>query len=399
MKALLFVTEKFPWPLDDGGQIRTYQILRSVALKFPVILIATAPSCPQDKEPIERLGVEVITVRRHRTRFLSPWYLVVSLFTKRPYPLPKNFSRQILKTIRQQVRAGRVQAIHLNHLDAAQYIDWLDEFRSEVKVVFDSHNLLTPLYGRLLKVERNLLRKAFIWVQLRKMQAYERATIQKIDCVAVCSTVERDILAKWGVTQSLVLRNGVDTQYYTPAGRLRVDGQPLAMVFTGALDYFPNADGIRWFLRCVSPKLKQLGIDSTLTVVGKNPPNDLLSCQAAGGIKFTGRVADVRPYTRSADLFVVPLQIGGGTRLKILEALAMKIPVISTGVGAEGLDLNDGVHLRIVDDAAEMAETIAELSAFPDRMQELAYRGYEYVINHYDWSAVTAPIFGAYANG
>jgi glycosyltransferase involved in cell wall biosynthesis len=397
-RTILFVSEKFPWPLDDGGQIRTYQILRSLAVQFSVILVATDPLCPQDKEAIQKLGIEVITVPRHRNHLMLPWYVLGSLFTKRPYPLPKNFSRRLLNEIRHQVSAGRVQAIHLNHLDAAQYVDWLDEFRSEVKIVFDTHNLLAPLYERLLNVEPNYLRKLFIWVQSRKMNLYERATIQKADCVAVCSTVERDILCSWGLNACLVVPNGVDTEFYTPAPVRSVDGRPLALVFTGAMDYLPNADGIRWFLRCVSPKLDKLEIQYKITIVGKNPPADLLAWELPGKIEFTGRVVDVRPYTHSADLFVVPLQVGGGTRLKILEALAMKVPVVSTRVGAEGLELHDGIHLRVVDDASTMAQTIAELSALPDRGQEMAHRGREYVSKKYDWAAVTAPLSRFYAS-
>ncbi len=398
VKTVLFVTEKFPWPLDDGGQIRTYQILKNLSAQFSIILITLDPSCPEYEEPIRNLGVEVITVPRYRPRWMLPWHILRSLVTKRPYPLPKNFSPNILKEIRRQLSTGEVQALHLNHLDAAQYIDWLDDFRSQVKVVLDTHNLLTSLYARFVATERNYFRKAYIWTQWRKMRFYEKATTQKADCVVVCSENEREILHSWGLKTGLVVPNGVDTQFYTPEPVSRVDGKPVQLVFTGAMDYLPNADGIRWFLRSVLPKLDGLAVHYKLTVVGKNPSADLRAWETPGKVEFTGRVDDVRPYTRSADVFVVPLHIGGGTRLKILEALAMKVPVVSTRVGAEGLDLRDGIHLRVVDDASTMAQTIAELCALPDRGQEMARRGREYVSRNYDWAAVTAPLCRSYAN-
>jgi glycosyltransferase involved in cell wall biosynthesis len=162
------------------------------------------------------------------------------------------------------------------------------------------------------------------------------------------------------------------------------------------MDYLPNAHGIRWFLHSVLPELDRRLLNYKLTIVGKSPPVDLLSWERPGRIEFTGRVDDVRPYTRSADVFVVPLQIGGGTRLKILEALAMEVPVVSTRIGAEGLDLRDCVHLRLADDVSTMAQAIAELCAQPNVAQEMARRGREHVLARYDWEAVTYPLCGYY---
>src|SRR5262249_12242507 len=150
------------------------------------------------------------------------------------------------------------------------------------------------------------------------------------------------VLQEWGVKNCVVVPNGVDTQFFAPQRALPgKEGQPVQLVFTGAMDYLPNADGMRWFLRSVLPELDHRLPRYKLTIVGKNPPADLRVWERPGKIEFTGRVEDVRQYTRSADMFVVPLQVGGGTRLKILEALAMQIPVVSTRIGAEGLDLQD----------------------------------------------------------
>jgi glycosyltransferase involved in cell wall biosynthesis len=387
---ILFVTEKFPWPLDDGGQIRTYQILKSLSAQFSVILVALRPFYPEYEEPIRRLGVEVITVPPCRSARMLPWYLLQSLFTKRPYPLSKNFSRGILCEIRRRIIIGDVRAIHLNHLDAAQYLDWLQFVRAQPKLVFDTHNLLTSLYSRLTQRESNVFRQAFYRIQWRKTRMYEHATMHRADLVIVCSELERQVLDEWGVRNCLVIPNGVDTEFFTPGP----DGcsprnQPVHLVFTGAMDYLPNADGLRWFFRSVMPELDRVLSHYKLTIVGKNPPADLLARERPGRIEFTGRVEDVRPYSRLADVFVVPLRIGGGTRLKVLEALAMQVPVVSTRLGAEGLDLSDGVHLRLADDSSAMAQAIAELCACPDGAREMARRGRERVLGRYDWRSVT----------
>lgn len=394
---ILFVTEKFPWPLDDGGQIRTYHVLKSLSSQFSVTLVSLAPALPEYEEPIHNLGVELITFPRRRPPWKLFWYAVQALFTKRPYPLPKNFSSEILTEIRRRIHTGKVQAVHFNHLDAAQYIDWLTRMDVPVRVVFDTHNLLTALYGRLVETEKNLCRKAYFWVQWRKMCDYEQATMHKTDCVVVCSEVEQQVLQEWRVKKCLVVPNGVDTQFFTlQPPLLRKEGQPIQLVFTGAMDYLPNADGIRWFLGSVLPELDRRLPRYKLTIVGKNPPADLRNWECSGKIEFTGRVEDVRQYTCLADVFVVPLWIGGGTRLKILEALAMQIPVVSTRIGAEGLNLQDGVHLRLADDVSTMVQAIIELSTQPDHAQKIARRGREYVLEQYDWNAVTLPLFRYY---
>ena len=391
--TILFVTEKFPWPLDDGGQIRTYQILSSLASRFSVTLIALSPQTSQSEEAIRDLGIDTVTFSRSRPVWMTPCYIIQALFTNRPYPLPKNFSTEILAEIRRRIDVGHVGALHLNHLDAAQYIDHLDGMSCRIKVVIDTHNVLTSLYARIVDAEDNVLRKAYSWIQLRKMRLYERTTLQKADCVIVCSEAERQVLEECGVKSCLVVPNGVDTAFFAPLPvPPRPTARPVHLVFTGAMDYLPNADGLRWFFRSVLPKLDRVFSHYKLTIVGKNPPKDLLARNRPGRIEFTGWVEDIRPYTRSADVFVVPLRIGSGTRLKVLEALAMQVPVVSTRIGAEGLNLTDGVHLRLADDSSAMAQAIAELCACPDRAREMARRGREQVLGRYDWRAVTCSL-------
>jgi glycosyltransferase involved in cell wall biosynthesis len=314
--------------------------------------------------------------------------------------LPKNFSRNILKEIRRRLDTKKVEAIHFNHLDAAQYLDWLDLGRSDVKLIFDTHNILTTLYSHFFGSTTCTLRKAYSWIQWKKMCRYEQRIMGRLDCVIVCSELGRQFLRSWGIETALVVPNGVDTTAFFPptaAGRNLADSRA-HLVFTGAMDYLPNADGIRWFIRSVLPKLDEFAVRYRLTVVGKNPPDDLRACAASGKIEFTDRVVDVRPYTASANVFIVPLRIGGGTRLKILEALAMQIPIVSTRIGAEGLDLKDGIHLRVADEPSAMARAIAELCASPARALEIAGQGHQKILAKYTWEIVTGPLCEYYKN-
>jgi glycosyltransferase involved in cell wall biosynthesis len=229
------------------------------------------------------------------------------------------------------------------------------------------------------------------------MQRYEKSVLLKSDCVIVCSEAERELLKLWGVHNALVVPNGVDTDFFRPKVRnFRSSHIVPHLLFIGAMDYFPNMDGIRWFLRFVVPELSRRMSSYKLTIVGRNPPVDLLAWQQPGRVEFTGFVDDVRPYASSADVFFVPLRIAAGTRLKILEALAMELPVVSTRVGAEGLEFLDRVHFRLVDTAREMADVVVGLCEDPNGAQEMARAACEKLRERYGWSAVTTPLCAFY---
>jgi polysaccharide biosynthesis protein PslH len=397
--TILFISEKFPWPLDDGGQIRTFQMLKALASESRVILIALAPASVQNEEAVRDLGIEVVTFPSAKRKWKIPWQLLQALFTRRPYPLPKNFSRPILSEIRRRIETENIRELYFNHLDAAQYIEWLEGVQPPVRAVCDTHNVLSVFYERMFTSERNLFRKAYCWLQWRKMERYEKAILRKCDRVIVCSEVERQLVENWGLTSCTVVPNGVDVNFFTssaPSASAQYLGAAAHLVFTGAMDYYPNSEGVRWFLESVAPELARRLANYRVTIVGKNPPSDLLVYQDPGKVEFTGFVEDVRPYTRSADIFIVPLRVAGGTRLKILEALAMRVPVVSTSVGAEGLDLENRTHLRLADTPAEMVEAIAQLLSDRERANEMAEAGCRKVRKEYSWDKVAAPLAAYY---
>jgi polysaccharide biosynthesis protein PslH len=406
---ILFVSEKFPWPIDDGGQIRTYNVLRTLASEFEVSLVALEPPSPAHEKPIRDLRVEVKTLRKVRPRWAMPWYATQSLFTRAPYPLAKNFSRAMLAEIRGQLATGTVGALHMNQIDAVQYVEPLGLARGRspsarrfapepgVRTVFDTLNVLTTMYERLAEAARDPLRKAYCTLQWRKMSRYERAIMRAVDRVLVCSEIEKDLLRVWGVEQAMLVPNGVDTSYFSFEERApRSPDAPPTIVFSGGMDYLPNQDGVRWFIESVLPELKKLLPRAKLVVVGKNPPPSLTALAKPGEIEITGRVDDVRPYVRGSDVMVVPLRIGGGTRLKILEALSMGVPIVSTKVGAEGILVTDAKDILVADDPPAMARAIASLCSDPARASELVRNGRELVRSRYDWPSVTRELVEYY---
>ncbi len=388
--GVLFVTEKFPWPVDDGGQARTYHVLRCLAASLPVTLISLAPPREEDVEPIRELGVEVVVVGRRAASWTAPFHAGKALFTRAPYPMRKNYRRAILSEIRQRVASGEARVVHFNHLDAAQYVEELGPLRAQVKCVFDTHNVLTTMYARLRDAAGNVVARRYLELQWMRMSRFEREVMKQMDLVCVCSDVERALLRTWGIDDALVIQNGVDTDYFQPGERAL--GERPVIVFTGALGYAPNADALRWFLDAVVPELRKELPDFLMRFVGKDPPPDLLARAQENVIEFTGRVDDVRPYMRDAHVFICPLRIGGGTRLKILDAMALGLPVVSTTIGAEGLAVTNQHNILLADERREFALAIVDMVRSPVRAGHLAYNGRALVEAKYGWSGVVRPL-------
>jgi len=394
---ILFVGEKFPHPLDDGGQIRTYHVLRALAAEFPTTLISLDAPSAEDERAIRDLGVEVVPCGPRRASWTVPWFAAQALFTRAPYPMRKNFSRAILAEIRRRLAAGSVRALHLNHLDAAQYVEHLGPARAGVRVVFDTHNLLTQLYERMAASAPDPIRRAYTIVQWWRMSRFEPAILRAVDRALVCSDLERERLRVWGVDRALVVPNGVDVERFSPEGRRpSAEGAPARIVFVGALSYAPNREAVRWLLDGILPELRAILPRFELTVVGKGAPGRLFARARPGEVEIAGRVDDVRPFLARADVCAVPMKAGGGTRIKILDSMAAGTPVVSTRVGAEGIDARDGESIVLADEAAAFARAIADLARSPERARSIAAAARRLVEERYAWPRVLAPLVDGY---
>jgi glycosyltransferase involved in cell wall biosynthesis len=389
---VLSVSEKFPWPVDDGGQIRAWRILKAMARELDVTLVALAPPRPEDVAPAEALGVRVVTLPNERTSTSNALHAAAALVTRRPSPLGKNWSRPLLDAVRRELAAGDVSSLHLNQIDTAQYLAELGPVGpGRPPAVFETQNVLTTMYRRLFETATGL-RRAYCAVQARKMARYEPELMRGFDLVTVCSEIEAAWCREPGVERVAVIPNGVDTTAFAPEPTPRAPGERPTLVFTGAMSYLPNREGLEWFLDRVAPLVERKVGDFRVLVVGKDPPPGLRERARPGRLELTGWVDDVRAPMRSAEVSVVPLRIGGGTRIKILEALALGVPVVSTRVGAEGLDVTHGRDILLADEPEPMAAAIAELLTSPARRTALAQAGRALVVERYDWDAVVAPL-------
>jgi glycosyltransferase involved in cell wall biosynthesis len=257
-----------------------------------------------------------------------------------------------------------------------------------VPVVLFQHNVEAEIWRRHAEVAGNPLSRWYFGVQHARMARYEGTACRGADHVVAVSEHDARIFRdSYRVTSVSDVPTGVDVEYFDP--KPFAERVPGRLVFTGSMDWMPNADGITWFTQHVWPLIRQARPDATFTVVGRNPPAAVQSLATSGsGIEVTGSVPDVRPYLGTGSVFVVPLRVGGGTRLKIYEAMAMECPTVSTAVGAEGLPVKDVEHLRIADDATTFAARCVELLDDVTTATGMAARAAHYVRANFGWDAV-----------
>jgi glycosyltransferase involved in cell wall biosynthesis len=255
--------------------------------------------------------------------------------------------------------------------------------KTSAPLILFEHNVEYMIWQRLAAVERRSWRRALLELEWRKMRRAERASCTRADLTIAVSEDDRERLQTLApAAHCVAVPTGVDTNYFSPGDAIET---PHHLVFTGSMDWFPNEDAILYFADAILPRIRLQIPDVTLAVVGRNPSARLLAAVQRTGIVVTGTVDDVRPFMADAAVYVVPLRAGGGTRLKIFEALAMGKAVVSTTVGAEGLAVTHGHNIVIADDPDAFARSVIELLRDPAKRGALGRAGRQLVETRYSW--------------
>jgi glycosyltransferase involved in cell wall biosynthesis len=252
-----------------------------------------------------------------------------------------------------------------------------------------THNVEAEIWRRHAETEARRLRKRLYRTQWKRMLRFEGRTVARFDRVLAVSDVDRETLQRlYGnrlAAPVSVIPTGVDTQYFAPLPPSR-DRRP-NIVFTGSMDWLPNSDGVEYFCREILPLVRQEEPEATFTIVGRSPTPAVRRLAAECAVEVTGRVEDVRPYLAKATVYVVPLRIGGGTRLKIFEAMSAGRAVVSTKIGAEGLPAEDGRHLLLADDPPSFARAVVRLIRDAGAREQIERDARALVTERYDWAA------------
>jgi len=390
---VLVVDEALPYPADSGKRIRTFELMRRLAREFAITFAyhREGGPAPEAEEAARDAGLELLPVDRapltkRGVRFA--WDLGRNLLLRTPYMVMAHRTRALRAAVRDAVQRLAPALVHVEWTPLLANLP--DE--ANVPVCVAAHNVETLIWERYRQNEPGLARGLYIAAQVRKVRRFEQHAFRAADAVIAVSAADaariRDWRGRGGVD---VVANGVDAAHFAPRPEAAVD--PDELLFVGSLDWRPNLDAVTWFVESAWPRVRAARPATTFTVVGRNPPPWLAARLAGvGGVRLEGGVADVRPFMARAALSIVPLRIGGGSRLKICEALAMARPVVSTSVGAEGLDVGSGVVRA--DGAGPLADAILAALDDPEACRSRAAAGRERVLADYAWDRL-APLQAA----
>jgi protein-tyrosine-phosphatase/glycosyltransferase involved in cell wall biosynthesis len=374
------------WPADTGGRIRSLHLLSELSHRHQVTLLTTHAPGDDPRALAARLprctvaSLPWAIPKRGSAAFAAA--LARSWLTPAPVDLLKFRRRALRQEVRLRLEAGAADLCVADFLSATANVP----SRSPVPVVLFAHNVEHLIWKRLRDVETRAWRRALLELEWRKLRRAEARACAAATLTVAVSEPDAELLraAAPGATVRTI-PTGVDAAYFAPGGSLEI---PAALVFTGSMDWHPNEDAVLHFLHAVLPRIRKEVPDVSFTVVGRNPGARLRAAADEAGVLVTGTVEDIRPHVATAAVYVVPLRIGGGTRLKIFEALAMGKAVVSTGVGAEGLPLAPGSHFLQADAPEEFARAVVGLLRDPVRRRSLGEAGRRLVETRFSWPTV-----------
>ena len=386
MLKVLFFSHPFPLPMDSGGKIRTGQLLRHLSRRFDITLVSTtdghrdAAHAPGLPELCRRFhGVPQRAPRRGSAAF----YLRVLRLALSRYPVTVagDTSPALRATIDRLLGEERYDLMVCDFLQPSLNVLGL---RRCPRLLFQ-HNVESVIVRRHYETATHPLVRLFWRQQWQKMARYEREACREFDGVVTVSEVDRRILEReFGARRVWAIPTGVDTEHFRPS---RDPVEENTLIFTGAMDWLPNEDAILYFATEILEPLRALVPGVRLTVVGRNPSRRLVDRLASRPeIQVIGRVEDVRPHVARHAVFVIPLRVGGGTRIKVFEAMAMGKAVVSTRIGVEGLPVRDGEHVVLADRPADFAAATARLLKDSTDREALGRRARRYVERHASWS-------------
>jgi glycosyltransferase involved in cell wall biosynthesis len=391
---VVLVDEELPYPPTSGKRIRTLNLTLRLAQRHRLTYVCHRNADAEEARIAAAFfaenGIETVVVDRAVPPKSGPRFylrLAANLLSPLPYSVATHTSRALRRALADE---AALEPVDVWHCEWTPYAEALRGIAGDRRVVI-AHNVESVIWQRYYETETNPLRRWYIGRQWRKFRRFERRVLGEVErTVAVSAVDARRFRDEFGVRRVEVVENGVDTAYFQPQARRRASNR---LLFLGSLDWRPNLDGVQLLLERVFPAVRVAEPSARLCLVGRNPPEGLRR-QIAGmaGVELHGSVPDVRPFLADCGMLVVPLRIGGGSRLKILEALASGTPVVSTRIGAEGLRLEAGRDLTVVEDVDDLAGALISAIRNPELLDEQAERGREKVLEQYDWDRLAGQL-------
>jgi glycosyltransferase involved in cell wall biosynthesis len=397
---LLFLCQTLPYPPDGGVNIRTYHVLSLLARAFEIDALCFYRRSDRVNNEAVEAGLQGLLPFAHVEAFPIPqelnaarllWDHARSLVHGRAYTMYAYDSSAFRTRVRELLASRRYALAHMDSLDLATYLPILQG----LPVVCVHHNIESLLLSRRARGERSLWRRAYVALQARLLARLERAWCGRVALNVVVSEADgRELNRMVPGAPVVVVPNGVDVTAFRPES-----GRDEGLVFVGGSNWFPNRDALEYFCHEILPHIRRrCGEGVPVRWVGRCTDGDVRSYGDRYGIELTGYVNDIRPFVRDAACYIVPMRVGGGTRLKILDAWAMGKAVVSTSIGSEGLAVADGVNILTRDRPEEFAEAVRTVLTDKDLRLRLARNARDTAERSYSWDLIGSRMLSTYGN-
>jgi len=380
---ILIIDEEFPYPLNTGKRLRSFNLTKVLAQHNDVAYLAYGDINSKAAGYLREHNIETIAVPPHnRVKHGLMFYirLFLNLFCPLPYIVTSHRTKYYQEKLNKLIATSDYDIVICEWTPYAIFIKPLEN----IKKIVVAHNIESFIWNRYVENESNLFKRIYTSLQRDKVHRFEKICFFWSDGATAVSDLEAEVISEFGVEYNVeTVDNGVDLEYFKPQDNSIISDE---LVFTGSMDWRPNQDAVQYFVEDVLPLIRKTRPSIMFTAVGRKPPDNIVKLGEIDGVTITGTVDDVRPYIARAALYVVPLRIGGGSRLKILEAMAMQKPILSTTVGAEGLHATPGEHIAIADGAQGLADEVIACLDNKEGCAHIALNGLKLVQSRYSWS-------------
>lgn len=389
---VLVLGEEISYPPDTGRRIRTWNLLRRLATHHSISYLCYGRSDDPAVAEVESTGIRIHLVHPmadHRGWSLY-FRLIANLFSPYPYSVTKHFSRRFDQELQRLLREERFDLVHCEGTHCARFLAAVDG----VPRVLGTHNIESQIWSRRARQVRTWTEQLFFRSQAIKMRWFERRALLQVESAIAVTPQDVKQMRNWGVPAISLVPNGVDLEAYGFSTKAE---RPSELLFLASLDWYPNVEALEYFLAEILPLILSLKPEAILRIVGRRPPESLRKLVAGNRhVELVGEVKDVRPHLERAGVVVVPLRIGGGSRLKILEALAAGKAVVSTSVGAEGLELTPDEHIQVADSPSQFAQRTIALISSQEERRRLGENGRRLVSEQYGWDGIASKLEAAW---
>lgn len=397
---VLFLSQIVPYPPHGGVLQRGYNLLHELGRDACVHLLAfvhpdvlpTEAACRDSKVALSKFcdAVEYFPLWPKTSPVHRIAGLAAAAMSPKPFSVLAHHSKAFRRRVAELVATKDFDAIHVDTIALAQFLDP----RWSIPTVLTHHNIESQLMERRAGAENGLLARFYLRRERQKLQAYEAEMAKMFDVnVFVSQPDERALTSRVPGLQTVIVPNGVDIEYFTPK-----QGKPQpALIYTGGMNMFANRDAVMYFLKEIWPLIKTEVPDVRFFAVGQDPPRELFDLAARDPqVVVTGYVTDIRPLVHDVSVYVVPLRVGGGTKLKVLDAMAMGKAIVATSIGCEGIDVLPDEHLLVADSPEQFADKTVSLLRDPSRRSALGRTARELVEQHYSWRRIGGQLLESY---